>query len=95
MDFFSYFCDNLYIILNGYYINEISLTLSMNQTIDFLMVCPVSPNAVHISLTICGNDPILSLINGKNNYINIIKKLLIIVEPLTVDTYLHRTPQSD
>lgn len=41
---------------------SVLLTLSINQTIDFLIVCPVSPSAVHISFTICGNDPILSLI---------------------------------
>lgn len=74
--FVSYFCDSMQVISNGYRINEISLTLSINQTIDFLMVCPVSPNAVHISLTICGNDPILSLTNGTSRYINIRRKVI-------------------
>lgn len=40
----------------------------MNQTIDFLIVCPVSPSAVHISFTICGKVPILSLIKESCNY---------------------------
>lgn len=50
-----------YIIMYIAYCCIIQLTLSINQTIDFLIVCPVSPSAVHISFTICGSDPIFSL----------------------------------